>query len=403
MGAQPLITNAQRRARLAARHRLVPRSRTNDIAAITESVVALHSSDPATVYLSAMARMRNPSVQAISAALYDDRTVVRHHAMRRTLWVFTPQFARHAHAVCTAPLALREWKGLAALVEASEVAASGAEWVAAARADTLRALERLGEVTARRLGREVPALNEKLHLAVGKSYAASQGAHTRLLLNLGFDGAIVRTRPSSSWITSEYNWSLADKWIPGGLLGTPSDEAAAGVLRAYLAQFGPATLADIQWWAGWTAGLTKQTLAAVNAVEVWLDEGTGWVLPDDADLHNDGHVESVDEPWVAFLPGLDSTTMGWKQRSWYLGDLGAFGSSVFDRNGNGGPTVWVDGQVVGGWAQRKSGEVVYELLTEVPKSRHKAITAEAERVRQLIGNERVAARFPAPMQKTLLG
>jgi hypothetical protein len=321
--------------------------------------------------------------------------------MRRTLWVFTPQTARHAHAVCTAPLALKEWKALAALVEASEVAVSGAEWVAAARADTLRALERLGEVTTRQLGREVPALTEKLYLAVGKPYAATQGAHTRLLLNLGFDGAIVRARPTGSWITSEYNWSLADKWLLGGLLGTPSDEGAAGLLRAYLAQFGPVTLADIQWWAGWTAGLAKQTLAALNAVEVRLDDGTGWVLPHDTGADPGAAIDT--EPWVAFLPGLDSTTMGWKLRSWYLGELGTLGANVFDRNGNGGPTVWVDGSVVGGWAQRKTGEVVYELLTDVPKSRHKAIAAEAERVRQLIGNERVTARFPAPMQKTLLG
>ena len=32
--------------------------------------------------------------------------------------------------------------------------------------------------------------------------------------------------------------------------------------------------------------------------------------------------------------------MGWKERSWYLHDLGKFGASVFDVNGNAGPTIW---------------------------------------------------------------
>ncbi len=94
--------------------------------------------------------------------------------------------------------------------------------------------------------------------------------------------------------------------------------------------------------------------------------------------------------------------MGWKQREWYLGDLADFGGPVFDRNGNAGPTIWVDGHVAGGWAQRKSGEVVYQLLAQVPKARAKAIAAEAERLRELIGEARVNARFPAPMQKDLL-
>ena len=47
----------ERRARLTRRHRLLSEERTDDVAAVADSVVALHSSDPVTVYLSAMARM----------------------------------------------------------------------------------------------------------------------------------------------------------------------------------------------------------------------------------------------------------------------------------------------------------------------------------------------------------
>lgn len=39
----------ERRARLAARHRLLPAARTDDPAQIADDLVALHSSDPVTV------------------------------------------------------------------------------------------------------------------------------------------------------------------------------------------------------------------------------------------------------------------------------------------------------------------------------------------------------------------
>ena len=400
VAARRTITNEQRRGRLAIRHRLAPSTRTDDVAAITDSLVALHSTDPATVYLSAMARMKHPSIEAISAALYDERTVVRHHAMRRTLWVFTPPMARWAHASCTTALASVQWKRLAQMVEDSGIASDGASWVAAARADTLAALASMGAATARQLGKAVPALTEKLHLAVGKSYAASQGAHTRVLLNLGFDGAIVRGRPSGAWNSSEYPWALSEKWLPGGIVGDdPIDAhvAAAELARAYVAEFGPVTIADLQWWAGWTMGMARRALTTIGAVEVDIDGGVGWVLADDVEAG-----AKAGSKWIAFLPALDPTTMGWNERTWYLDDHGSFGASVFDRNGNAGPTIWLDGRVVGGWAQHKSGEVVYRLVADVPTSRLKAIATEAERVRSLIGDARVNVRFPAPMQKDLL-
>jgi Winged helix DNA-binding domain len=395
MTARRMITDAQRRARLAGRHRLAPSARTDDVAAITDAVVALHSTDPATVYLAALARMRTPSIEAISRALYDDRSIVRHHAMRRTLWVFTPQMARWAHAACTVAVATYEWKRLARMVEDSGVATDGAAWATVAKADTLAALTSMGTATARQLGQAVPELTQKLHLTVAGANVAIGGAHTRLLLNLGFEGAIVRGRPKGSWINSEYPWSVIELWLPGGIAGEDVDTGAAELARSYLARFGPATTADLQWWAGWTLTTTRRALGGIDAVEVDLDDGTGWVLPDDTD-------DGTDEPWVAFLPALDPTTMGWKERSWYLGDLAKFAGPVFDRNGNAGPTIWVDGRVVGGWAQRKTGEIAYELLVDVPARRVKTIAAEAERLRELIGDVRVNVRFPAPMQKELL-
>jgi hypothetical protein len=148
----------------------------------------------------------------------------------------------------------------------------------------------------------------------------------------------------------------------------------------------------VKWWTGWPLGQTKAALAAVGAVEVELETGPGWVLPDD-----EARVRAP-KPWVALLPSLDPTMMGWKERDWYLGE---HGPALFDRNGNAGPTVWVDGRVVGGWAQRRSGDVVYELLEDVGRASTNAVTRAAEDLQTWLGEVRVKPRFPSPLQKQL--
>ena len=388
------IDVAERRARLGVRHHLAAAQNTDDVVRITDDLVGLHSTDPVTVYLSAAARMKQPSFEPLATALYEDRSLVRHHAMRRTLWVFSPEVARLAHASTTTGLLKQQRKVLRTLLEESGAVDDPDAWVAQARADTLAALHRLGPTTARRLGKEVPALGVKLQLAAGKSYAAQVAAHTRVLLLLGFEGEIVRTKPTGTWINGEYNWTAADTWVEGGLAGADPAEAAAALTRRWLRAFGPATTADLQWWTGWTGAATKAALVRAGAIEVDLDGSPGWI--DDGD---DKRI-AAPVPWVALLPALDPTTMGWKQRDWYLPTEHV--PVLFDRNGNAGPTVWADGRVVGGWVQRPSGEIAIRLLTDVGAEQRSEIDGKADELRALLGETRFRCRFPAPLQAELL-
>src|SRR5918999_2359248 len=79
---------AERRARLACRHRLAPGGRAGGAVEAARSVVCLHGTDPATVYLSAWARVEEMTVDDMDRALYAERSLVKHLAMRRTLFVF---------------------------------------------------------------------------------------------------------------------------------------------------------------------------------------------------------------------------------------------------------------------------------------------------------------------------
>ncbi len=103
-------------------------------------------------------------------------------------------------------------------------------------------------------------------------------------------------------------------------------------------------------------------------------------------------------PWVALLPALDATVMGWTGRAWYLGD---HARTLFDRNGNAGPTVWADGRVVGGWGQRAGGEVVVRLLEDVGAQAASAIEARAAELTSWLDSLRITPRFRTPLEVEL--
>jgi Winged helix DNA-binding domain len=387
----------ERRARLGRRHRLAPSARAGDPVVLTRSVVALHATDPASVHLSAAARLAEPSVAAVERAMYDDRTLLRMLGMRRTMFVVPDELAPVVQAACTAEVAVRERKLLTKhLADAGIVPDQGAAdvWLKEVEDETSAALLARGAANAGELGEDVPRLRERLSMAEGKAYASQPFVTNRVLSQLAAQARIVRGRPRGSWLSSQYSWSPIEKWLPRGLADVPADEARAELARCWLAAFGPATLADLRWWAGWTAANAKKALATIGAVEVGLDEGTGYVLPGDVD------VEPEPEPWVALLPALDPTPMGWKEREWYVGDHTA---ATFDTNGNIGPTIWSDGRVVGAWGQLKDGTVVTGLLEDVGKKKTAAIAAEAARLTEWLGGVRVTPRFRTPLERELSG
>ncbi|MDN5857790.1 MAG: winged helix DNA-binding domain-containing protein [Pseudonocardia sp.] len=388
------IDDGERRARLATRHRLVPAARSADPVAITDSLVALHSSDPVTVYLSAATRMPEPALAPVETALYDDRTLLRHHSMRRTLWVFSRATVRPAHHAATLDVLRQQHR----IMEKALVAAGvpdPAAWFEQAAGEVLAALAD-GPLSTREIAARLPHLAAVL-LDIGSGrFATPIPAHTRVLLVLGFAGRVLRARPTGTWINGQYRWAAADGWVSGGL-GEPLDprEAAAELARRYLAAFGPVTRTDLAWWAKWTVATTRRALADVGAVEVGLaGPEPGFVLPDDLDPVPDSG------PSAVLLPGLDPTTMGWKQRAFHLDD--ALVGELFDRNGNGGPAIWVDGRIVGGWAQRKDGTIRTELLADVGAEHRAEIDEAAHRLEALLGEVRFSVRFPAPMQPRLL-
>lgn len=388
------VSDAERRARLGVRHALA--SSAGSVDGATLGLVGLHSSDPATVYLSARARVKGFEPRDLEDALYEQRSLVRMLGMRRTLFVVPRDLAPVMHEACTKALIPRERTRLVRMLEEQGVARAGQgeRWLDRVQEETLSALTARGEAAARELTGDVPELANKLVMGKGSTWEASVGVSTRVLFMLATEGRIVRTRPLGAWTSGQYRWATVERWLGGPLAEIDHDEACPELLRRWLGRFGPASTTDIRWWTGWTARLTASTLQAVGAVPVRLRDGEGFVLPDDLDAVD------APEPWVALLPGLDATTMGWKERAWYVG---RHEKDLFDRNGNAGPTVWANGRVIGAWGQTDAGEIAVKLMNRADARTRAMLDVERERLRLWLGDVRIRTRFGTPLERSLAG
>ncbi len=385
------IDVAERRARLVHRHRLDQDARAGDPLEVARSLVCLHATDAVTVYLAVQARTDGVTPADVERALYDDRSIVRLLAMRRTLWAVPRELLPVVFAAATKAVAATQRKRLEGFVRDSGVSTRPGAWITRAGNTAVAAVAARGEAMTTEVTRDVPLLAKKLRFGSGR-WEVEQSAGARVLPQMAMEGRLVRGRPRGTWISPQFRWVTTEDWLGGPIEALDVVAAQVELLRRWLAAFGPATEADMRWWTGWTLRETRAALAAIPHDEVDLEGATGYVLAGDVEP------TPAREPSAALLPTLDPTTMGWKERDWYLGP---HGPTLFDANGNAGPTIWWEGRIVGGWSQRRDGEIALGLLEDVGRDARAAIDAEAARVRAWVGDVRFSPGFLPPFQRKL--
>jgi Winged helix DNA-binding domain len=381
----------ERRARLLVRHRLAPEARASDPLDIARSLVCLHSTDAVTVFLAIQARSDDVSPADVERALYEERSLVRMLAMRRTLWAVPRELVPLVFAAATRAVAATQRKRLEGFVRASGVSTRPGAWITRAGNAAVAAVAARGEAMTTEVVGDVPLLAKKLRFGSGR-WEVEQSAGARVLPQMAMEGRLIRGRPRGTWISPQFRWVTTEDWLGGPIEDVDVAAAQAELLRRWLAAFGPATETDMRWWTGWTLRETRAALGAVPHTSVDLDGAAGYVL--------EGDLEPTPrpEPSAALLPTLDPTTMGWKERDWYLGP---HASMLFDTNGNAGPTIWWDGRVVGGWSQRRDGEIVFKVLEDVGRDAQAAIEDAAQGLAAWVGDVRFSPGFLPPFQRGL--
>ena len=349
------------------------------------------------MYLAVRARvdsaLRDSVKDAIGAALYDDRTLVRMLGMRRTMFVVPTTFVPVVQHSSSDAVATRMRNSVAKDLAAVASIDDPLPWLDEVCDATVQALRTHGPMLAATITKIEPRLSTALDYAPEKAYGGPVAITSRVLNLLSAQSRIIRGRPDNGWAGSRYRWEVVESWLPEGMPRLDVAPARVQLVRSWLARFGPGTLADLVWWTGWNQRDTKTALAELDVVEVGLDDGPAFLLADDAEP------VPTPDPWIAFLPALDPTPMGWKGRDWYLPD--SHRRELFDTFGNIGPSIWCDGRIVGGWAQGVSGDVRFRLLEDIGSAAAGAVTEEAAALTDWFGGVRPIPRFRTPLEKEL--
>lgn len=389
-----LVDDRERRARIAVRQALHPDHRATDPVGAATAMTCLHATEAATVHLAVGARTKGVTPFTVDEALYDERTLVKQLAMRRTLFTFPRDLLPAALGVAVARVAPEQRRLVSRDAQKHGIADDGALWLETAGEAVIDRLRDSEAMTARALREELPELSGAITINAGKKYAGTFNLAPRVLTWLGAEGRVTRGHNAGHWRLSKPTWTPLDAWLGEEVAPLPLDEAYSELVRRWLWSFGPGTLEDVQWWLGATKGATRAALESVDAVEVALErDRTGWVLPED--------VEPVGrvEPWAALLPTLDPTTMGWKERDHYLDP--AHRPMLFDTNGNGGTTAWWDGRIVGAWGQDEEGRVsVVECPgVDLGSEGRSALDAEADRLTAWLEGVRITNVYASALMK----
>ena len=379
------FTADERRRRLVSRQFL---SLADSIPHATAELVGLHASDPTTPFLSLWARCPGFVAADLEYELYRNRSVVKHLAMRRTLWVVAAHDLPVVQSAASDRVAASEHRRLVADLHKAGVTKDGETWLATACSAVLDHLGQNGPRSSTELRAALPEINGSYDPAPGKPWGGLVPVAPRVLTVLSARGEIVRGPNDGSWTTSRPRWVPTADWLDRGL-AAPA-ESYSVLVRRWLRTFGPATAADVKWWFGSTLTATRKALGDIGAVEVELDTGPGYALGDDVET------EPEAPPSAALLPGLDVTTMGWFDRDWYVGE---HRNQVFDRSGNAGPTAWWNGRVVGGWYQDEAARVHLQLLDDPGRDGRRALTRRAAELTSWLDGVRIKPRFPSPLSK----
>jgi hypothetical protein len=404
--AVPTLTGTSVLAAAAARQGLAGRPFPGDIPGLARALVSLHATEPTSVYLSAWARLEGFERDDMDQALFDEHSVVRWLAMRRTMWVVASDDLPMVHQAVVPRLLGPEQRRLHKLMVLGELADQAGAAARAERieADILAVVAELGQAYGTEISARVPEMKTTYPYALDKPYGGHFSLGSRINSVVCMRGGLVRARPRGGWRSNQYSYALRESWLPG--IDPEAVEPARArrqLVRRYLEAFGPAGIDDIQWWTGFTKGEVREAVAALgdSLVTVAVQGEEGERLVPASSLPALDAAPRLDPGCVQLLPSLDPWVMATKHRRRLMG--AAAYRWLHDRNGNAGPSILAGGRVVGGWAQHPDGTVRWRLFEDVGAEATRAVAAQAERLETFLGAERVMPNFPTPLMRELRG
>ncbi|MFC5906668.1 winged helix DNA-binding domain-containing protein [Streptacidiphilus monticola] len=324
---------------LLARQGLLARRRTGVEEAVA-GLVGLQAQVPGAPWTALWSRIDGFDPEAASELL-ESRRLVRMSTLRGTI---------HLHGAEDA-LTLRRW--------CQPVNDRGRYGTAVYRKELTGVTPEALEAAAREvLHLEGPLTNARLGAALAERFPGN--APATLAWAVRDRLPLVQVPPRGLWRRSGATRSTtAEEWLGRGL---PESVDVPGLIRRYLAAFGPASVMDAQAWCGLTRlGEVFERLRP--ELRVFQDAGSGRELFDLPDAPR----PDPDTPApVRFLPDYDNVLLAHKDRARVL-DPASWAALAARGNGL-RPFVLVDGRLAGGWSWEREKDGAVVLTVELFRS-----------------------------------
>lgn len=355
-----------------------------DVDTATRAVGGVYSSAPA-CYLTYAARIPRFRLADLDRALFTERSLARLRCFHGMVYIVP-----------------REQTGwIVAATETPAHAASVLRYGGLTRDEYERHAADVEAVTA---GRD-PVTVAEIRRLLEERDGTPPDVLRNVIALMGIECRVVRATVRGSWTSDAYAYARWEDWF-----GAPLERAGAAGSRAllarhYVAALGPATLADLKWWAGWTL---RDTRAAVEAAGDGLAEVTltGEGLPDTPAYAAAGQVDRISRAdpaaaeGVLLLPYWDPYTMGYHRDARHRIVPDADRPRVYDKAGNGTSMLLVDGVAAGVWDFDQDGDAltvrVAPFSRAVARARRAGIEAAAERLAAVLGSSALTVEHAPP-------
>lgn len=287
-------------------------------AAVTAGA-GLYGSAP-TSHFSLAARVDGYRQALLETALVEDRSLLRVPAMRGSVYLLPTELAACGPAL----LSERHLNWFYKILDMSAT-------------DYRKLADRIEEHLA-----DGPLTTTEVRRRLGA--AAPEGPRlTYALRQMGNELRVVKVATRGGIRSQRYEYAATRHWVDLPAEGPTLPEALATLTPFWLRSHGPATVADLAWWAGVKRDEAAAALVAVDAVRV---EVVGlnselWAL----EKTLDGQVPEAGG--VVLLPVWDVYVMSHRDRRRYLAE--EWRDHVVDASGNVTNVVIRDGAVIGVW------------------------------------------------------
>lgn len=321
------------------RQGLAEHTRMNDVAAIAEAALGLHSARLPSPFATVAARASSPRVPLSLFDAATRTTLLTVRCMRKTLHTLPLPLAAVAHV---ATVHFRERDAI------RQVTNAGIE---------LAVIERTIETLAAMLAESGPLFHRTIEARLGRDGVGVGTA--RLAIKLAWErGVIAYLNQTSGWNREARTFDLTASAYPGLALDLSREQATATLIEAYFDRYGPATIRDATWWSALSAGAITNALAATGRDLVELR--TPWA-EDPAFMFRDRFEQFVElddtgaSGRLSFLAHEDIALKAFFQtRTRYLGGLPQ--AAVFNQIGEVLPTIMIGGRLIGTWAWNEAAQ-----------------------------------------------